>query len=163
MLTNAHIVTSISPDCFVYDEDDEVEELPPVSEWIREYAKFAAPKPIPLTLEQVREAVKDDFPELAKSDLDIDHLLEEVGIHVTADEREFVIAWYGVIGEELADEVLEKYKQTPYSNVRKKLGIDYLWVMCLNSHLGHSVNDAFEAIVQFGEIDDKPECCVIDL
>jgi hypothetical protein len=157
------IVTSVSPDFVEFDEDEEVEELQPVNEWIREYAKIAAPKPIPLTLGQVREAVKDDFPELAKSDLDMDRLLEEVGIHVTADEREFVVAWYGVIGEDLADELLEKYKQVPYSNVRKKLGIDYLWVMSLHPKLWHSINASMEAIVEFHEIEDKPECCVVNL
>jgi hypothetical protein len=162
MSTNRIFITSVSPDFVEFDEDAE-DELPPVSEWIREYAKIAAPKPIPLTLEQVREAVKDDFPELANSDLDMDHLLEEVGIHVTADEREFVVAWYGVIGEDLADELLEKYKQEPYSNVRKKLGIDYLWVMSLHPKLWHTINASMEAIVQFAEIEDKPECCVVDL
>ncbi len=162
MSTNHIFVTSVSPDFVEFDEDEE-DELPPVSEWIREYAKIAAPKPIPLTIEQVREAVKDDFPELANSDLDMDHLLEEVGIHVTADEREFVVAWYGVIGEDLANELLEKYKQAPYSNVRKKLGIDYLWVMNLHPKLWHTINASTEAIVQFSEIEDKPECCVVDL
>ncbi len=162
MSTNHIFVTSVSPDFVEFDEDEE-DELPPVIERIRQYAKIAEPKPIPLTIEQVREAVKDDFPELANSDLDMDHLLEEVGIHVTADEREFVVAWYGVIGEDLANELLEKYKQAPYSNVRKKLGIDYLWVMNLHPKLWHTINASTEAIVQFSEIEDKPECCVVDL
>lgn len=162
MLLKPIIVTSVSPDFVEFDEDEE-EELPPVMEWVKDYAKIAGPRKITFTLEQVREAVKDDFPALAESNLDLDHLLDAVGIHSVADERKFVIAWYGVIGEDLADALLEKYKQAAYSNIRKKLGINYLWILSLRPHLGHSINDAFEAIVEFDEIEDKPECCIIDL
>ena len=160
--TNPFIVTSVSPDFVEFDED-EIEELPSVLEWMKDYAKIAGPRKILFTLEQVRAAVKDDFPALAASNLDLDELLDEVGIHTIVDEREFIVAWYGVIGEELADESLEKFRQAPYSNVRKKLGIDYLWILSLSPNVGHSINDAFEAIVEFGEIEDKPECCIIDL
>jgi hypothetical protein len=163
MLKTPFQVTSVSEDFIEFDEIEEEDELPPASEWIKEYARYAAPRPVPLTLEQVHEAIKDDFPELAKSDLDLDRLLEEVGIHFVGNYRKFIIAWYGVIGEDNAETLLDKYQQSPYSNVRKRLGIDYLWVLDLNPDLGHSNNAAFEAIVEFDEIEDKPECCVIDL
>jgi hypothetical protein len=163
MLTNPFIVTSVSEDFVEFDEDDEVEELQSAREWLKEYSTYAGPKAVLLTLEQVREAVKGDFPELSEANLSLDDLLEAVGIHFVGDYRKFIIAWYGVIGEADAKILLEKYQQSSYSNVRKNLGIDHLWILELNSNLGYSSNAEFECIVEFDEIEDKPECCVIRL
>jgi hypothetical protein len=156
------IVTSVSPDFVEFDEEEEA-ELQSVAEWVREYSTYAGPKSVPLTLEQVRAAVKDDFPELIEANLSLDDLLDAVGIHFVGDYREFIIAWYGVIGEENANILLEKYQQPSYFTIRKKLGIDYLWILELNSNLGYSANAIFESMVEFDEIEDKTECCVMNL
>ena len=161
--SNPFIVTSVSPDFVEFDEEDEVEELQSIEDWTREYATYAGPKSVSLTLEQVREAVNDDFPELTEANLNLDDLLDAIGIHFVGDYRKFIIAWYGVVGKENANAGLEKYQQTSYSNVRRKLGINYLWILELDESLGYSENAAFECIVEFDEIEDKPECCVIRL
>lgn len=157
------IVTSVSPDFVEFDEDENEEELQSAKEWLKEYSTYAGPKSVPLRLEQVREAVKNDFPELIEANLSLDDLLDAVGIHFVGDYREFIIAWYGVIGKENANISLEEYQKQCYSNVRKKLGIDYLWILELNSNLGYSANAIFECIVEFDELEDKPACCVISL
>jgi hypothetical protein len=163
MLSKAHFVTSISPDCFEFDDDDEAEELQSAREWLKEYSTYAGPKSVPLTLKQVHEAVKDDFPELIEANLSLSDLLDAVGIHFVGDYFDFIIAWYGVIGKENANVSLEKYQQSSYFNVRKKLGIDYLWILELDSNLGYSANAIFECGIEFDEIEDKSECCVISL
>lgn len=150
-------------DSVLLDDIDEEEENPPMIEWMKEYAHYAGPKSVRPTLEEVKAAIKDDFPELYASDLDLDHLLEELGIHVIADYRKFIIAWFGTTDESTIEGLLSKFQGEKYSKVRKKLGIDYLWIMNLRPHLGHMRNDAFEALVQFGEIEEKPECVIIDL
>ena len=159
--SNPFIVTSVSPDFVEFDED-EVEELPPIQEWLKEYAAYAGSKLIRPTLEHVKNALKDDFPELAASDLELDQLLESVGIHVIADHGDYRIAWIGTMQEE-GDTLLKKFQQPFYSNVRNKLGVDYLWILMLSPNLGHMRNDIFEADVQFSLIEDKPECAIIDL
>ena len=163
MIINSFEVTGVSEDFVEFDEDDEVEELQSAREWLTEYSTYAGPKSVPLTLEQVREAVKDDFPELVEANLNLDELLDAVGIHFVGDYREFIIAWYGFIGKENANVLLEKYQQSSYFNVRKKLGIDYLWILELDSNLGYSANAIFECGIEFNEIEDKPECCVMSL
>lgn len=157
------IVTSVSPDFIEFDEDEEVEELQSAREWLKEYSSYAGPKSVPLTLKQVHEAVKDDFPGLIKANLSLSDLLDTVGIHFVGDYRDFIIAWYGVIGKENAKVLLEKYQQSPYFNVRKKLGIDYLWILELDPNLGYSANAIFECAGEFDEIEDKTECCVMSL
>lgn len=156
------IVTSVSPDFVEFDEDQE-DELQSAKEWLKEYSTYAGPKSVSLTLEQVREAVKDDFPELIEVNLGLDDLLDEVGIHFVGDYRKFIVAWYGVIEKENANVLLEKYQKSCYVNIRKKLGIDYLWILELDSSFGYSANAIFECIVEFDEIENKPECCVISL
>jgi hypothetical protein len=163
MLSKAHFVTSISPDCFEFDEDDEVEELPPVSEWIRDYAAYAGPKLLHPTTDTVKGALQIDFPELAASNLDLNSLLEAVGIHVIADHDDYRIAWFGTTKKDEVDVLLTKYQQAPYSHIRKKLGIDHLWILNLSPYLGYMRNDIFEADVDFSLIKNKPECAVIDL
>lgn len=143
--------------------DDEEEEVQTLIEWMKEYAIYAGPKTIRPTLEEVRIAIKDDFPELYSADLDLDHLLEELGIHIIVDYLEYTVAWLGTTDEETVESFLLKYQGEHYSNVRKKLGIKHLWVIKLLPHLGHMRNDIFEALVQFDEIEDKPECVIIDL
>ncbi|NJM77985.1 MAG: hypothetical protein HC852_22180 [Acaryochloridaceae cyanobacterium RU_4_10] len=143
MLTNPFVITGVSPDFVEFDEDEEVEELQSAKEWLKEYSTYAGPKSFPLTLEQVREAVTDEFPELIEAKLGLDELLDKIGIHFVGDYREFIIAWYGVIGEENANVLLEKYQQLSYLNIRKKLGIDYLWILKLDSNFGYSANAIF--------------------
>lgn len=144
-------------------EEDENDRNPPLIVWVKEYAEEAGPKILQPTLEEIKQAVKDEFPELYASDLDLDHLLEALGIHVIADYREFKIAWFGTTDGATVDELLSKFQDQKYSRVRKKLGIDHLWVLNLQPDLGYSRNDIFEALVDFSEIDEKPECVIIDL
>ena len=163
MLLKPIIVTSVSPDFVESDEDEEVEELQSAREWLKEYSTYAGPKSVPLTLKQVHEAVKDDFPELIEANLSLDDLLDAVGIHFVGDYLDFIVAWYGVIGKENANVLLDKYQQSSYFNIRKKLGIDYLWILDLDSNLGYSANAIFECGIEFDGIEDKPECCVMSL
>ncbi|MCG9893264.1 MAG: hypothetical protein MH252_19605 [Thermosynechococcaceae cyanobacterium MS004] len=144
-------------------EEDGNDRNPPLIEWMKEYAEEAGPKILLPTLEEIKQAVKDEFPELYASDLDLDHLLEALGIHVIADYREFKIAWFGTTDGATVDELLSKFQDQKYSRVRKKLCIDHLWVLNLQPDLGYSRNDIFEALVDFSEIDEKPECVIIDL
>lgn len=144
------------------DEDDD-EKNPPIIDWMKQYAAEAGPKTVQPTLEEVKEAIKDDFPKLYASDLDLDHLLEQLGIHVIAEHQDYCIAWFGTTQEGEVEELLSKYQQAPYSNVRRKLGINYLWILNLLPHLGHMRNDIFEADVEFSLIENKPECAIIDL
>ena len=153
----------LTDESVLLDNLEEEEENPPLIEWMKEYADYAGPKTLRPTLEEVRAAIKDDFPELYVSDLDLDHLLEALGIHVITDYLDFTVAWFGTTDETRIEDLLLKFQGEKYSKVRKQLGIDYLWVMNLRPHLGHMRNDAFEALVQFGEIEDKPECVIIDL
>ena len=162
MSTNHIFVTSVSPDFVEFDEDEE-DELPPVSEWIREYARYAGPKLLQPTLEMVKDAIKDDFPELAASSLDVDQLLEAIGIHVIADYGDYRVAWFGTINAVDVDDLLANYQRKSYSKIRKSLDINYLWILNLSPKLGYTRNDIFEADVQFSLIDEKPECAIIDL
>lgn len=162
-MSDNYLVTSISPDCFEYDEEDEVEEIQPINEWIREYARIAGPKLLHPTVEEVTGAIKDHFPELIASNLDLDQLLDTVGIQVIADHKDYRIAWLGTDKKEEADKLLYKFQQPSYSDVRRKLKIDYLWILNLRPNLGHSRNDIFEADVDFSLIENKPECIIINL
>ena len=157
------VVTSVSPDFVEFDEDDEddEEELQSIGEWVREYAAYAGPKLLHPTLEMVKDAIRDDFPELAT--LDLDQLLEEIGIHVIADYGNYRIAWFGTTNAEEVDDLLANFQQENYSRIRESLGVTYLWILNLSPKLGYMRNDIFEADIQFSLIEEKPECAIIDL
>lgn len=136
---------------------------PPIDIWMKDYAKYAGPKIIHPTLEELKDAMMTDFPELYTSDLDLDHLLEALGIHVIVDYKEFKVAWFGTTNKANTESLLETFQQEKYSKVRHRLGIDYLWIINVLPHLGHMRNDIFEALIEFSEIAEKPECLIIDL
>lgn len=143
--------------------DPELDRNLSINQWVQQYAEMAGPVTLNPTIETVKAAIKEEFPELIDTNLDREQLLDALGIHAIADCREFVVAWYGTTDETAIESLLHKFQTRPYSNVRKKLGIDHLWVMKLNPNLGHSRNDVFEAYFQFSELDEKPECAIIDL
>jgi len=139
------------------------EESQSMIQWIKEYADYAGPKTVEPSIEQVKAACENNFPSLSSSDSDLDHLLEELGIHVIADYGTYRIAWLGTTDATTADTLLEKYQQPIYSQVRKNLGIDYLWILKINEERCHMANDIFEADVEFMEMDVKPECVIVNL
>ena len=153
----------LTDESVLLDNLEEEEENPPLIQWMQDYAVYAGPKTLRPTLEEIHEAINQDFPELKKSDLDLDHLLEELGIHVIVDLQDYTVAWFGTTDETIVEDLCAKFKQAPYSQIRRKLGIDYLWILNLRPHLGHMRNDIFEADVEFSELKDKPECAIIDL
>ncbi|NJM67649.1 MAG: hypothetical protein HC851_19240 [Acaryochloris sp. RU_4_1] len=112
-----------------------------LSQWFCQYAKEAGLKIV-------------DYP--------ASESLEDLGIHLVFEHGQNRIALSGSTDENEVNEVFERYQQEAYTEIRQALGIDYLWVLKL-TNLSHSANDLFEVICQFFDLEQKPECSIVDL
>jgi hypothetical protein len=88
--------------------------------------------------------------------------LEDLGIHLVFEHGQNRIALAGSTDEAEVNRVFDRHQQQAYTEIRKSLGIDYLWVLKL-TNLSHSANDLFEVFCQFFDLEQKPECCIVNL
>lgn len=89
-------------------------------------------------------------------------ILADLGIQLVFEHGDERIALAGSTDEHEVNAVFEKHRQDSYADLRKALGINYLWVLKLTD-LSHSANDLFEVMCQFFDLEQKPECCIVDL
>jgi hypothetical protein len=115
------------------------EQNPPL-QWFCQYAQEAGLKTV-------------DYPSQS---------LEDLGIHLVFEHGQNRIALAGSTDEAEVNRVFDRHQQEAYTEIRKSLGIDYLWVLKL-TNLSHSANDLFEALCQFFDLEQKPECCIVNL
>lgn len=89
-------------------------------------------------------------------------ILDIVGIHLVFQHGSDRIALGGSTDESEVKSVFENHQQQEYADFRKALEIDYFWVLKL-TNLSPSANNLFEVMCEFFDLEQKPDCCIVDL
>lgn len=89
-------------------------------------------------------------------------IFEVVGIHLVFQHGSDRIALGGSTDESAVKAVFENHQQEEYADFRKALEIDYFWILKL-THLAPSANNLFEVMCQFFDLEQKPDCYIVDL
>lgn len=135
----------------------------PLTQWMKEYATYAGVTTFKPDFDSVLAVAKSCLQDSQLDTRSVDELLRSIGIDVIAQYGNDRIAWLGSISESEVEEMLQKYQQPEYSKIRKSLDIEHLWILKIQDDLGHGKRDIFEALVEFSDMDEQPECVIIDL
>ena len=114
-------------------------------------------------------AVEPHFPKLIEDANYIDEILEVCGIAVIADVGSKKYGTDKRISYSVADNdadaqsQLEKYRDSPYKEIRAALKINYHWILRMDeSFRFYNSNTLVEASIDF-ECFGKPDICIIEL
>ena len=138
-------------------------QLEPLTQWMKKYATYAGVTTVQPDFDSVLAVAKACIPESQLDLSGVEQLLRSVGIDVIAQYGPERVAWIGSTSDTEVEEMLQQYQQPMYSQIRQALGVNYLWVLKIQEDFGHMKNDIFEALVEFTDMNEKPECVIIDL
>jgi hypothetical protein len=135
-----------------------------LSQWIKNFANTNYYKANFLP-ETVREATYTYLHnvKLPAEDAEIEQLLDSLGFVSAIALGDETIAWSVATNRSQASEMIEQYSTSTYSRWRKALGIDSHWILLVDPEVMFTIQDLYEAHMDLLELEDKPECVIVEL
>lgn len=145
--------------------------------WFYDYADEVGLLIVDYSVSEVAAAVRAHLHESIQLDSSAESTIEIAGVHLEPQAESILdivdihlvfqhgsdrIALGGSTDESEVKSVFENHQQQEYADFRKALEIDYFWVLKL-TNLSPSANNFFEVMCQFFDLEQKPECCIVDL